>query len=116
MALSLKNEADVLRVVPQIVRERRMVLMLRQADLARHSGVPLATLRLFERTGKISLESLAKILVSINAVDAFLTSFESAARPMRARAGSMEEFTRAQQAATRSRVRPPKPAISPTPQ
>lgn len=43
-------------------RERRLGLNLSQKGLAERSGVPLGTLRKFERTGNISLNSFLKIL------------------------------------------------------
>ena len=41
----------------QNIRERRLQMDLTQEGLAERSGVPLSTLRKFEQTGMISLES-----------------------------------------------------------
>ena len=46
----------------QNIRERRLQMDLTQEGLAERSGVPLSTLRKFEQTGMISLESFLKIL------------------------------------------------------
>jgi len=43
------------------VRTRRLGLNLSQDDLAKASGVPLATLKKFERTGQISLTSFLSL-------------------------------------------------------
>ena len=46
----------------QNIRERRLQMDLTQEGLAERSGVPLSTLRKFEQTGMISLQSFLKIL------------------------------------------------------
>jgi transcriptional regulator with XRE-family HTH domain len=43
-------------------RQVRKQLKLSQEEMAERSGVSLGTLKRFERTGKISLESLLKLL------------------------------------------------------
>jgi len=43
------------------VRSRRLGLNLSQDDLAKASGVPLATLKKFEQTGQISLTSFLSL-------------------------------------------------------
>lgn len=43
------------------VRVRRLGLNMSQGDLAKASGVPLATLKKFEQTGKISLASFLSL-------------------------------------------------------
>ena len=50
------------KTLAQNVRERRLQMDLTQEGLAERSGVPLSTLRKFEQTGMISLESFLKIL------------------------------------------------------
>ena len=50
------------KTLVQNVRERRLQMDLTQEGLAERSGVPLSTLRKFEQTGMISLESFLKIL------------------------------------------------------
>ena len=44
------------------IRERRLQMDLTQEGLAERCGVPLSTLRKFEQTGIVSLESFLKIL------------------------------------------------------
>lgn len=74
--LSLKTESDVLRDVADSVRAHRLALHWRQDDLATKSGVSIATLRRFERSGQISFQGLAKLLVSLGLADSFLTSLK----------------------------------------
>ena len=67
-------------------RRLRVEFGWNQAELARRSGVALSTLRLFERTGQISLERLVMLASSLSALDAF----EGLLQPPRA--GSLEEI------------------------
>lgn len=49
------------------LRELRLSQNLSQAGLAARAGVSLSVLRLFERTGKISFESLVKLAIALKA-------------------------------------------------
>lgn len=51
------------------VRERRLQLELTQAGLSARSGVALSTLGKFEQTGKISVESLFKIMAVVGGIE-----------------------------------------------
>lgn len=50
-----------LQEIAAFMRQQRIQNQLTQADLSQRSGVPLATLRKFEQTGLISLESFLKL-------------------------------------------------------
>lgn len=52
-------------------RVRRLALGLTQSELATRSGVPLATLKLFEQRGKISLTGLLAIADALDAIAGF---------------------------------------------
>jgi transcriptional regulator with XRE-family HTH domain len=83
------------------VREARIDLGWTQRELARRSGVALPTLRVFERTGQISLERLVMIAVVLRSLDAFEGLF------LRPRATSLEEIEARQTKRQRGRrVRP----------
>lgn len=86
--LSLKTEVEVLRSVADSVRQHRLAHGLRQADLAEKSGVSIATLRRFERTGHIGFFGLAKLLVTLGLADAFITSIQRVPE----RPSSIKEF------------------------
>jgi transcriptional regulator with XRE-family HTH domain len=47
-------------------------------DLAEKSGVAIATLRRFERSGQIGFPGLAKLLTTLGLTDAFIASFQRA--------------------------------------
>ena len=63
--LSLKNEADVLGEAAALLRAHRQSIGWRQTDLASRSGVAIATLRRFERTGQV-LDGLRHIQLTFN--------------------------------------------------
>lgn len=58
-------------------KARRLEMNLTQEGLSVRSGIPLATYRRFERTGKISLEGLLHIAFALNALDDFDTIFNA---------------------------------------
>jgi transcriptional regulator with XRE-family HTH domain len=72
---------------------------LRQEDLSSMSGVPIATLRRFERTGEISLSSLAKIALSLGALDDLDNIFHTSAPT------SIREIEELESTPSRQRVR-----------
>jgi len=99
--LSLKSETDLLREFSDGVRQRRLLLDWRQADLAARSGVAIATLRRFERTGQIGFHGLAKLLVSLGLADALITALKPPAPAPR----SMKAFMAGNDAPKRQRAR-----------
>lgn len=66
---------SVLAELATKARARRLALQLTQEGLATRSGVSLGTLKKFERTGQISLRSLLKIALVLDALDEFRTLF-----------------------------------------
>ena len=54
------------------IRARRLSMELTQEGLAERSGVPLATLRRFERKGLISMESFLKLLMIVGGMEELL--------------------------------------------
>ncbi|MEI8300141.1 MAG: helix-turn-helix transcriptional regulator [Chlamydiota bacterium] len=56
-------------------RTRRLALNLSQQSLSERSGVSLSVIKKFERTGKISLESLLKLALALNGLDDFIKTF-----------------------------------------
>jgi len=74
--LSLKNEAEIVREARAWVRANRMALSWRQADLAKRSGVGIATIRRFESTGRIGFSGFAKLLATLGLADRFLGAFK----------------------------------------
>jgi transcriptional regulator with XRE-family HTH domain len=67
---------QIIRSIAQRSRERRLELELTQVGLARRAGVSLGTLKKFEHTGQISLESLLKLAVVLDNLEDFTTLFQ----------------------------------------
>ena len=57
------------KTVAANARARRLQMELTQEGLANRSGVPLATLRRFERTGEISLASFLKLQMVLGGLE-----------------------------------------------
>jgi transcriptional regulator with XRE-family HTH domain len=68
---------------------KRLALNLSQKTLSERSGVSFGVIKKFERTGKISFESLLKIAHVLSALDDFWEAFKPLA-PAQAR--SIEEL------------------------
>jgi len=97
MIPSLETALDLREAVRIAARDRRIALNITQADLAVRSGVPLGTLKRFERLGEVSLSSLLAIAEALDALEGFHALFpmpeartleeveHQAARPKRAR-------------------------------
>lgn len=64
MMLLYSHQEISLRIARN-VRQQRLTRNLTQEELTSRSGVPLGTLRNFERTGRISLGGLIKIAMAL---------------------------------------------------
>jgi len=73
------------------LRERRLATGLTQAGLAARSGVALATLRKFERTGAASIETLLKLLAVLGGLDEVV----KATTPIASKFSSIDEVIKA---------------------
>lgn len=65
------NPMAIQRKIAERVKERRLEKNLSQEALSKMSGVSYATLRKYESTGEISLKSLLKIAVAMDAATDF---------------------------------------------
>lgn len=72
---SLLTAEDVLIAASGAIKYHRIRLRWRQIDLAKESGVGGATLRRFERTGKITLEGFAKLAAAIGLAEELVHLF-----------------------------------------
>lgn len=72
----LYSAHDLKKMIAAQAKSRRLSLSLTQEGLATRSGVSLGTLKLFERTGKISLGSLLKLAIVLGTVDEFKSLFQ----------------------------------------
>jgi len=67
----LTQPRDVLDCMRQWVRKERQRANWTQADLARRSGVPAATISRLERTGLASTDALFRIAFAMNKLEAW---------------------------------------------
>ena len=78
MAIILKSPHELAATIAIQAKEKRLALNLSQKTLSDRSGVKYGTLRKFERTGQISLESLLKLALVLDALDEFDNLFTNA--------------------------------------
>jgi transcriptional regulator with XRE-family HTH domain len=96
IALNFDTPQDIALRLARQFKERRLSLNMTQKTVAERSGVSLAVLKQFERTGKISLLSLLKLVIPIGGLKGLeISLFENIA--------SLDELMR--QAKTRQRAR-----------
>ncbi len=80
LPLALNSLDDIARSLAERIRARRLAVNLTQAGLATRSGVTLASLKRFERTVAVSLESLIRLALALDVAADFLPLFT--ARPV----------------------------------
>lgn len=76
-AFSLKTPEEVRRNLAARLKTLRLARGWKQATLAERSGVSLASLRRFEESGKVSLESLLALAFALHRLDDFDGVFEA---------------------------------------
>lgn len=67
IALLMKTPKEISEHLAKKVRDKRLALNFSQKTLSERSGVSFGVIKKFEHTGKISLESLLKIAVPLDA-------------------------------------------------
>ena len=71
LPFQLQSSTEMARSLASRVRTLRLLRGWTQQEAAERSGLTLATYQRFERTGRIALDRLLKIAVTLDAVDAF---------------------------------------------
>lgn len=69
---------EMQHLIAAAAQEKRLSLNLSQKSLAERSGVSFGVVKKFERTGKISLESLLKLALALEALKDFNELFKQA--------------------------------------
>ena len=77
MTILLKTPTEVMKDVALRVKSKRLALNLTQEGIALRSGVSLGSLKRFESTGQISLESLLKLAHAVNSLSDFEDFFQN---------------------------------------
>ena len=75
-AMMLISPQEVVFGLAKRAQKKRLSLNFSQKTLAERSGVSLASLKVFERSGKISLESLLKIALVLDSLEEFTALFK----------------------------------------
>ena len=73
--LNILTPLEFLTQIAQNAKAKRLSLNLSQHNLSLRSGVSLGSIKRFERTGKISLESLLKLALVLKSLEAFNSLF-----------------------------------------
>ena len=71
ISITDRSPREVLLSVAGRVKARRLELNLTQAELAKKSGMPLATYRKFEQSGIIAFAKLLHVAFALDALDDF---------------------------------------------
>lgn len=78
--MNLLPPPEIAKEIAVRVHDLRVQRGLRQADLALRAGVPLSTLKRFERTGRGSIDLLVRVAVALQA-ESTLTEIFAHRRP-----------------------------------
>lgn len=78
IAINMATPQEMQKAIAQQARELRLELNLSQQTLSEKSGVSYGSLKKFEQTGQISLESLLKIAMALGKMDDFKALFAPA--------------------------------------
>jgi len=76
MSIILISPYEVAKQIAQFARAKRLTFNLSQHSLSERSGVSFGVIKKFERSGKISLESLLKIALVLECLDEFSALFK----------------------------------------
>ena len=71
--INLSTPSSMIQILKDKFKERRLSLDLTQEGLATKSGVSLGSLKRFESSGQIALESLLKLALVLECLDDFHT-------------------------------------------
>ncbi len=72
LSINLNTPNSLLEIISENFKQRRLFYNLTQSGLASKSDVSLGSIKRFENTGQISLQSLLKIAVVLDCLDDFL--------------------------------------------
>jgi transcriptional regulator with XRE-family HTH domain len=75
ISINMTTPCEMQKEIASRARDLRLELNLSQQTLSEKSGVSYGSLKKFEQTGQISLESLLKLAVILGSMDDFRTLF-----------------------------------------
>src|SRR5476651_1609642 len=77
MSINLLSPSDLSSLIAEKAKAKRLAFNLSQKSLAERAGVSYGVLKKFERTGKISLESLLKLALVLDSLHEFELLFKN---------------------------------------
>lgn len=72
LAINLLSSDEVQQIIKDNFKQRRLDKNLTQEGLSSKSGVSLGSIKRFEQSGQIALESLLKIALVLDCLDGFI--------------------------------------------
>lgn len=79
MSFNIKTPDDIRQELASRAKDRRLGMDLSQEGVARRAGISTGTIKRFEKTGDISIDSLLKIALVLEALNEFEDIFKSKA-------------------------------------
>lgn len=76
LSFILRTPEDTRQALADRARDRRLVMNLSQEGLARRAGISTGTIKRFEKIGHVSIDSLLKIALVLEALDEFESLFK----------------------------------------
>jgi transcriptional regulator with XRE-family HTH domain len=91
LSINISTPFSMMDELKEKFKQRRLFLNLTQEGLSSKSGVSLGSIKRFESTGQISLESLLKIALVLD----YLNDFQLIANPKQKPISSLDEILKA---------------------
>ena len=91
LSINISTPFAMMDELKEKFKQRRLFLNLTQEGLSSKSGVSLGSIKRFESTGQISLESLLKIALVLD----YLNDFQLIANPKQKPISSLDEILKA---------------------
>lgn len=82
MSFNLKTPQEILRQVAERMKTKRLQMNLTQQGLALRANVSLGTLKHFEKTGKVSFETLLAVAMALGCLEDFDDLLKNVERPI----------------------------------
>lgn len=76
MSFILKTPNEARKDLANRAKDRRLSMNLSQEGLARRAGISAGTVKRFEKTGHISIDSLFKVALVLEALEEFYGTFK----------------------------------------
>lgn len=103
MPLTLKTPEDVATALRDRFKARRLAMNLTQPGLAQRAGINVWSLKRFEKTGLVALDSLLRISLVLGVLDDFDTVAADDGKPPEAR--SLDTILASRRARNRGRLK-----------